>query len=60
MHVVDYVALQPALTSPPLPRISFTAIEGCIEWNAGRGRTGASRRRRQSVTLAEFGDLTVF
>jgi len=41
--------LQPALTSPPPPRIPFTAVEG-------RGRTGASRRRWQSVVLAGFGD----
>jgi len=47
--------LQPAVTSP-LPRIPFTAVDGCSEWDAGRGRTGASSRRRQWVTLAEFGD----
>ena len=47
--------LQPAVTSH-LPGIPFTAVDGCSEWDAGRGRTGASRRRRQWVTLAEFGD----
>jgi len=40
----------------PLPRIPFTAVDGCSEWNAGRRRTGASQRRRQSVALAGFGD----
>jgi len=34
--------LQPALTAPPPPRIPFTAVDGCSEWNAGRGRTGAT------------------
>ena len=48
--------LQPALTSPPSPPIPFTPVVGCSEWNAGRGRTGASRRRRQSLALAGFGD----
>ena len=48
--------LQRALTSPLTPRIPFTAVDGCSEWNARRGRTGASRRRRQSVALAGFGD----
>jgi len=48
--------LQPALSSPPPPRIPFTAVDGCSEWNAGRRRTGASQRRRQSVALAGFGD----
>ena len=51
--------LQPALTSPLPPRIPFTAVHGCSEWNAGRGRTGASRHHRQSVALAGFGDRSL-
>jgi len=44
-------SLQPALNSPPPPRIPFTAVDGCSEWNAGRGRTGASLRCRRSRLL---------
>jgi len=55
-YIGVHAPLQPALTSPPPPRIPFIAVHSFSEWNAGRGRTGASRRRRVWVALAGLGD----
>jgi len=48
--------LQPALTSPP-PHIPFTAVDGCSEWNRGRGgRVPAGAADSRSRLLDSVGD----
>ena len=51
--------LQPALTSPP-PRIPFTAVDGCSEWNAGWGRTIAGTADSRSCLLIRCDSVTSF